>query len=122
MDVTPTLLELAGTQHPGNRYGERDIFPMMGRSMLPVLTGAKQYVREPSDTIAWETWGERVIMSREWKAMMAPAPYGNGSWQLFNLQDDLGESTDQSATKKDKLRELVGKWDDYAQDVGVVLP
>lgn len=122
MDVTPTLLELAGTQHPGNRYGERDIFPMMGRSMLPVLTGAKQYVREPSDTIAWETWGERVIMNREWKAMMAPAPYGNGSWQLFNLQDDLGESTDQSATKKDKLRELVGKWDDYAQDVGVVLP
>ena len=122
MDVTPTLLELAGTQHPGNRYGERDIFPMMGRSMLPVLTGAKQYVREPSDTIAWETWGERVIMNREWKAMMAPAPYGNGSWQLFNLQDDLGESTDQSATKKDKLRELVRKWDDYAQDVGVVLP
>lgn len=122
MDVTPTLLELAGTQHPGNRYRGRDILPMMGRSMLPVLTGEKQHVREPSDTIAWETWGERAIVSREWKAMMAPAPHGNGSWQLFNLQEDKSENKDHSDTKKEKLRELIGEWDDYARDVGVVLP
>lgn len=122
MDVTPTLLELAGTEHPGDRYRGREVFPMMGRSILPVLTGTKQFVRDPSDTIAWETWGERAIVSREWKAMMAPAPHGNGSWQLFNLKEDPGENKDQSTTRPEKLRELVGKWDDYARDVDVVLP
>lgn len=122
MDVTPTLLEFTGTQHPGNRYRGREIFSMMGRSMLPILTGEKKHIREPLDTIAWETWGERAIVSREWKAMMAPAPHGNGSWQLFNLKEDPSENQDQSATNKEKTRELVGKWDDYARDVGVVLP
>ena len=39
MDVVPTLLDLAGTKHPGSRYEGRAIFEPQGGSMLPMLLG-----------------------------------------------------------------------------------
>ena len=32
MDLAPTLLELAGTAHPGTAYQGREVLPMKGRS------------------------------------------------------------------------------------------
>src|SRR5690606_13930877 len=39
MDVLPTLLEVAGTQHPGTTYRGRAVARPLGESMTSVLTG-----------------------------------------------------------------------------------
>ena len=33
MDVAPTLLEVAGTTHPGTQYRGREVLPIKGLSM-----------------------------------------------------------------------------------------
>lgn len=36
MDITPTILEVAGIAHPAPKYQDRDIVPMRGKSILPL--------------------------------------------------------------------------------------
>jgi len=48
-------------------------------------------------------------------------PYGTGTWHLYNLAKDPGETRDLAGTQPETLKKLQAAWDDYAEDVGVVL-
>src|SRR5690606_6779525 len=50
MDLLPTFLELAGTAHPGATWRDRQLLPLQGRSLLPVLLGEADSVH-PADTV-----------------------------------------------------------------------
>ena len=67
-DVMPTLLEVAGIDHPGaGMFNGREIVDMQGRSMLPLLTGETDDIREPGDYLGWELFGKRAIRQGNWK-------------------------------------------------------
>ena len=53
--------------------------------------------------------------------MSVAPPYGDGVWRLFNLAHDLGETRDLASVHPQKMMALQMAWDEYAQDVGVVL-
>ena len=53
-------------------------------------------------------------------APVAP-PYGSGTWHLYDIVDDPGETRDLAGKLPEKLKELHTAWDRYARDVGVVL-
>ena len=56
MDVLPTFLDIAGTEHPGaSIYKGREIKGIAGRSFWPHLTGQSSTVHLPGDTAEWET-------------------------------------------------------------------
>lgn len=44
-DMTPTILDYANTTHPGSEYKGKQISPMMGKSIKPLLEGkSKRYI------------------------------------------------------------------------------
>jgi len=119
-DIAPTILELAGIDHPGAQYKGRSLEPVTGESFVAILDGD-----DPANgdrIVGMELFGKRVIRSGDWKLVHMPEPYGNGEWQLFNIKDDLGEAHDLAAENPRKLAEMKAWWDEYARENGVIIP
>lgn len=121
MDIAPTVLELAGVEHPGTEYQGREVEPMRGRSMVPYLSGQTDMVHDAHTGTGWELFGRRAIRQGDWKALHLPAPYGPGTWQLYDLSRDPGEVDDLAASQPDKLADLLELWDRYVEENGVIL-
>ncbi len=120
MDLTPTLLELAGVEHRATFKG-RDIVPMQGKSWAQLLAGEVQSPRGPDDWLGWELFGNRAIRQGDWKISWLFRPYGIWDWQLFNLDADPGEQYDLSEKFPEKKTELIALWDDYVEMNGVII-
>ena len=120
MDIVPTLLELAGVQHPST-YKGREVTPMQGKSWVGMLEGRTQSPRTSDDWLGWELFGNRAIRQGDWKISWLYQPLGTGGWQLFNLAQDPGEENDLSAEFPEKETELIALWDQYVATNGVVI-
>jgi arylsulfatase len=120
MDIAPTLLELAGIQHPSS-YKGRKVAPMQGKSWVRMLAGSTQSPRTSDDWLGWELFGNRAIRQREWKISWLYQPLGTEDWQLFNLAEDPGEQYDLSAKLPEKKKALVALWDEYVKTNGVII-
>jgi arylsulfatase len=119
-DVAPTILELAGIEHPGYEYAGRPVEQMTGTSFVSLLEGKE---RKESDRVTGiELLGKRAIRSGDWKLVHMPEPYGINDWQLFNVMDDISESRDLSAEYPDKVKELKAHWNEYAEKNNVIIP
>lgn len=121
-DLMPTFLQLAGTEHPGTRYKGRDVQPIEGRSLVPLLEGHADAVYGPDDALGWELFGHRALRKGDWKVLWADGKNGSDTWQLFNLAEDPREVVDLASEYPEKLRELVALWEDYAAENNVILP
>lgn len=121
MDIAPTVLELAGVEHPGTDWRGREVEPMRGRSLVGYLSGCVDSVHDAETGTGWELFGRRAIRQGDWKALYLPAPYGPAAWQLYDLSADPGEIHDLAAAHPDKLAELVALWDRYVEDNGVIV-
>ena len=120
MDIMPTLLELAGINHP-DKWKGRPVERMRGRSLVPYLQGRTETVHGVGEPTGFELFGRRAIRDGDWKALWLPKPYGPGAWQLYDLARDPGETVDRAAAEPDRLRALVAAWDRYVLETGVVL-
>ncbi len=121
-DFAPTILEYAGVTHPGTSYKGRNIFPMDGSSMRPYLTGKTPSVHPPEKAHCWELYGRKGVRKGPWKAEWLEEPYGSGEWELYNLDEDLGEQHNLASTHPEKLEELVQEWEAYVEEYEVTLP
>lgn len=131
MDVTPTVLELAGVQHPGsNLFRGRKVEPIRGKSWAPFFINlSKGYKVSASDTIhgsedpviGWELFGRAALRSGPYKIVyMPPWAHGKGDWELYDLSRDPGETNDLSEKLPEKLKELLAQWEVYVKETGVV--
>ena len=120
-DIMPTILEVTEVEYPADLAGRR-IEPMRGRSMVELLSGAKEAIYSDADFVGGEMGDGKWMRQGAFKAVSVPPPYGTGAWQLFNVVDDPGEANDLSKAMSDKLDSLKSAWDRYAKDVGVVPP
>lgn len=142
-DNTATFLALAGIappQHPAsadvdpvtrrNRnegkvvYAGRNVYPLSGTSLLPLLQDARPPVR--ALPFADESYGRGYVFSADgrWKAVWVEPPQGpvDGHWQLFDLRTDRGENHDVSAANPAVVAQLKQQWHDYMARVGGVEP
>jgi arylsulfatase len=119
-DITPTILEFAGVSHPGSEYQGRPVEPANGISFAPLLRG-ESGSNEVRVTGA-ELFGKRAVRSGPWKLVHMPEPWGTGDWQLYNLDEDLGESRDLSSAHPEKVTELMAHWEEYAAENNVIIP
>ena len=69
-----------------------------------------------------ELLGKRAIRVGIWKLVHMPSPWGNGEWQLFNLNRDPGETTDLSAKLPEQVAALRASWESYAEQNNVIIP
>jgi len=121
MDIMPTLLELAGTRHPGKHYKGREVIDPVGQSAVAYLQGQAETIHDETRSTGWELFGRRAIRQGDWKALHLPPPYGTGTWQLYNLALDPGEIDDLAAAHPERLAELLRLWDRYVAENGVIV-
>lgn len=134
MDIVPTILELAGLQHPGKEYAGRPIAQLRGRSWKSFLdevslagstTRSRLGVRgipihSPDYAAGFEIAGSGALRRGDYKITFVPAPRGPQRWELFNIRTDPGETQDLSTNEPTLFKELLALWEDYRQEVGVV--
>ena len=120
MDITPTILELAGIEHPSTFNGHA-IEPLQGKSWVGMMNGTTISPRTDKDWLGWELFGNRAIRQGDWKISWIYKPLGIEDWQLFNLANDLGEQYDLSDKYPAKKEELIALWDEYVRTNGVII-
>jgi arylsulfatase len=121
MDVMPTFLSLAGVDHP-QQYQGRDVLPMKGATMAPILEGQKSAIHPADHTMGWELNNHRALKKGQWKIVMTHPPLGDSTWKLYDLSKDPFEHHDLSGTNPDKLASMLQEWDRYVEENGIFLP
>jgi len=120
MDVLPTFLALAGTQHPGTMYRGKAVEPVKGKNMLPMLTGEVSEIHDDSEFMGWELYGHRGVRQGDWKIVWDAAEGDAARWHLYNLANDISEQHDLALELPDRLNQMVQLWDRYAEENGVI--
>ena len=121
-DMTPTFLEYSNTTHPGAEYKGKQVSPMMGKSIKPLLEGTVKEIHMDDEIISSEMFGNRAVFMGDWKARNNIFPIGDGQWKLFNIRQDIREATDLSKEHPDILEKMVSSYDKWAQKVGIIEP
>ena len=95
---------------------------MRGKSMATVLNGDANIIHENDTATSWEMFGMRAVRQADYKLRWLIEPFGPDAWQLFNLANDPGETTDLSSEMPDLRNDMIEIWNSYAQETGVILP
>lgn len=111
IDIYPTICELAGIEISHK---------IDGVSLVPLLKGDKSY-KHPDiychyPHYANDTWKPSgVIRSGDWKLIQN---YEDGSFELYNLKNDIGETKDLAKENPEKVAEMKKKLYAWYKDTG----
>lgn len=125
-DLSATLLEIAGAEHPGTQYEGRDVFPMNAKSVLPFMRGESTSHRTADEWVGYELMGNSAIFQGDYKAirlgawLQAFGVEGAGSWKLYDIKKDPSELHDLGPQKPDLLAEMVANYAEYSKSLGII--
>jgi len=115
IDLAPTFYELSGANYPA-KYNGVATNNLVGKSLLPVFTGASQQVNR-NEPIFWERAGNRAVRKGKWKIV---SDNEKNKWELYDLETDRGETTDVAAQHPEVVRELSFDYIQWSARTGVV--
>jgi arylsulfatase len=118
-DIFPTILDLAKAERGSERNGV-PLVPLKGKSFSEVLKGNVSSARGPSFERGEELFGNKVYRHGNWKISWLPKPFGEERWQLFDMQQDRGETRDLAALHPEVVSAMVTKYDRWAQENDVL--
>jgi arylsulfatase A-like enzyme len=114
LDILPTALAAAGVE-------VKPEWKIDGVNLLPYANGENKAA--PHDALYWRFGAQIAIRKGDWKLVKAPGgPLKGGELlgkattdgaQLYNLKNDLGESTDVAAKEPEKVKELIAQWQQW---------
>lgn len=122
MDVLPTLVQLAGGRVPTDRVID-------GKNISPLLTG--QSKESPHEALFYFNSNRlEAVRSGPWKMAIAPQGDGKGNKtkplpasldapRLYNLDTDIGETTDVAAQNPEVVKRLLGYVAKMNADLGI---
>ena len=113
---------MAGVQHPAPKYNGHNIEPMSGFDMRTALASGAGNSDDQPRVEGGEIMGKYMIRQGQWKMVHIAPPHGNGSWQLYDLENDLAENKDLSVARPDIVKTLTAEWERYSKENGVILP
>ena len=111
-DWLPTFAELAGA-------GTQNV---SGKSLVGLLTGSVEQVRDSNETVGMEIWGKRGIIANGYKLVSSGKPNELVDWELYNLQADPGEQIDLAQLQPEVFNSMLKHWNDYVASNNVILP
>jgi arylsulfatase A-like enzyme len=120
-DIAPTILDLAGIRAPQGEYAGRKVAAMTGMSLVPALRRAGSTADLEARTLKGELFGGRYVRDARWKLVSVRTPFSNNAWELYDIAADRGETQNLATRNPEVVQRLVGEWERYAQDLGVVL-
>jgi arylsulfatase len=112
VDLMATCVDLAGTQYPTQRDGEK-IKSREGISLVPTFTGHSLDRKQP---IFWEHEGNRALRDGKWKLVAKE----DQSWELYDMSKDRSEMHDVAQKYPDRVKKLASKWDGIAARADVL--
>jgi arylsulfatase len=115
IDLAPTFYDFAKASYPTNNKGIT-VNPLPGKSLVPVLTGKADEVNR-TEPIFWERAGNRAVRKGKWKIVSTYPAY---KWELYDMENDRGETADLAAGKTDIVNELSADYFKWAEKTGVV--
>ncbi len=119
MDLAPTFLELAGIKYPAT-YNNKKVAPMLGESCLSFIRGKANAVHANSYVFGLEHDGQCLLIKGNWKITNISRPFDETSFALYNLSEDLGETTDLSKSNPKKFTEMMNEWKVFKKKTGVI--
>jgi arylsulfatase A-like enzyme len=109
VDWYPTLIKLAG----GSLLQK---LPLDGRDIWPVLTHGATSPHAEEVTLCGTSQGKMAIRMGDWKLLVQGEgkknAQKNGSPELYNLAEDIGEKNDLTASHPDKVKELLANYEE----------
>jgi arylsulfatase len=111
IDIMATILDAAGSEYPTEFQGRRPL-PLEGKSLTPVFRGQQ---RMPHELLAWKCGRGRAIRSGPWKLVR---PADNRPWELYNLDDDPGETNNLAPAAPDRVALLTQQYQAWRTRVG----
>jgi arylsulfatase len=118
MDLAPTFLDLAGQAYPADGPTK----PMLGESLLPVLSGRVSSVHGDDYVTTLYYEGRALVRQGRWKLVNLDRPFDESQFQLYDLIADPGETTVLTATHFDKHAQLLDLWHRTRRDLGIIVP
>ncbi|MCS5567911.1 MAG: arylsulfatase [Pseudomonadales bacterium] len=119
-DLAATVLDIANIEHPGSRYQGRDIEPLTGKTLRPILQARTERVRDDSEVTGYEVGGNAALFQGDFKIVMNRPSVGDGQWHLYNIAEDPGEYHDLSLDLPVRFRQMRDAYDRYVEDNGVL--
>jgi arylsulfatase len=114
MDIFPTLMQLANSTYPATAATGEPTLPLEGKTLVPTWIGKPQV---HTVELGWEHEGNRAYRIGHWKLV---ATSKVKQWELYNLKNDPFESQDLSSKYSKKTQQLIRKYNQWANRVGVV--
>ena len=102
MDILPTFLDFAETDHPGAAYRGRSILPMKGKSLAATLKAPEKTVHDEAAYVGWELYGHRALRQGDWKIVWDAAKGDDAAWELYNIADDPQEQNNLSGNEPER--------------------
>ncbi|MFK8114277.1 MAG: arylsulfatase [Rubripirellula sp.] len=109
IDVLPTLADLAGASIP-ETYPSRDLRPVSGVSLRPILEG-KQLVRP--DPIHLQFSSDFGLRDGDWKLVS----FKGQEWELYNVAKDRTELVNLAASEPDRVEAMSKMWHEMTLNV-----
>jgi arylsulfatase len=125
-DLSATLLEIAGAEHPGTSYEGRTVFAMNAKSVLPLMRGETSTHRGADEWVGYELMGNSALFKGDYKAvqlgawLQALGVEGAGVWKLYNIKEDPSELHDLGKHKPELLAEMVANFAEYSENMGII--
>jgi arylsulfatase A-like enzyme len=114
LDILPTALAAIGAE-------AKPEWKLDGVNLLPYMTGEKK--EAPHEALYWRFGSQIAVRKGPWKLVKAPAdgaaPGALGGAastegaELYNLEKDIGETTNLAASEHEKLKELSAAWEKW---------
>ena len=102
IDVMATMLDLGKAEYP-ERVGDRQMDPLMGRSLAPIFQGK---IREPHPSLYFHFGTDRALRQGPWKLVSAK----QGRWELYHMEEDRTETRDLAALYPERVSNMADEW------------
>lgn len=109
IDVLPTLADLSGAEIPRS-HPERELRPVSGISLRPILEGGELERKEPIHLQFSNDYGLR---DGDWKLVS----FKGQEWELYHMAEDRTEWVNLATTEPERLAQMIGKWKDMSRNV-----
>jgi arylsulfatase len=110
----------------------KDVHAPRGKSWIPFFSKGQKvesnetwHIHSSTEPIGWELFAQGALRKGDWKIVhiakaRGGAGEGDDGWELFNVANDPGETTDLAQAKPEKLNELLKHWEEYVVECGLV--
>lgn len=115
IDLMATFVDAGDATYPA-QYRKNNIQPMEGVSLLPGLAGESLGRETP---LGFEHHGNLALRDGRYKIVSVYRKDKPRTWELFDMQEDRTELNDLSEKLPEKKKQLVEKWEAWANRVGV---